>query len=393
MTTSTVRNGISGRRVHISGSAGFSTEANLTQYAHDLLTHVVRNILKDGGGLVVGVGKEPRPDSSGGRAPSIVFDWTVLETAAQCLRVGEYAWPMPNDPPIVVVTSGKSEAEIPEERRPLWDSLLLSGWVRVETIREGARSGAMLRERQAQFGDILITLGGGTGVEQLADLYKERRRSVIPLDIPLGASRDDAIIGSEGLARQSRAQPKRFIKLQKPFAGSENARLASIATRGGTVDVNLVSNNLRELLKLLAPPYVFYTRLLNRKHDKFNAVESFFRDVVDPVVEQLGFDRIDMEVDDTEHAFINVAVFDDLHYASAVIADVTGERPNCYIELGYALGHATRVIVTAEEGTRRPFDQDAIPCHFWDSSIPVEKRKEEFADFWRRNIDRPPLIR
>lgn len=386
------RSVIYGRRVHISGSASFETEVRLTQYAHDLVSRVVRGILIDGGGLVLGAGKEPRPDSSTGNAPSVVFDWTALETAAECLRNEESAWPKSYGPPIVVVTSGKSEMEIPEERRPLWDWLLQSGHMRVDSILAGARSGTMLRERQAQHGDILITLGGGTGVEHLADLYMSRRRPVIPMDIPLGASRDDGTGGSERLAQKSREHPERFIKLQKSFAGNENARLAIIATRGGTVEVDTVAANLNELLRMLAPPYVFYTRLLNHKHEKFNLVEAFFRDVVDPVVKEFGYDPVDMEVDDTGHPFINVAVFDYLHYASVVITDVTGERPNCYIELGYALGHATRVIVTAVDGTKLPFDQDAIPCHFWDSSLPVEKRREAFTDFWRRNVDRPPLI-
>jgi hypothetical protein len=250
----------------------------------------------------------------------------------------------------------------------------------------------MLRERQAQHGDILVTLGGGTGVEHLADLYMNRRRPVIPLDIPLGASRNDGTGGSERLALKSREHPERFIRLQKRFAGTANARLASIATQGATAEVNSVANNLTELLRALASPYVFYTRLLNHKHEKFKFVESFFRNVVDPVVTELGYERIDMEVADTGHPFINVAIFDDLHYASVVIADVTGERPNCYIELGYALGRATRVLVTAEEGTKLPFDQDAIPCHFWDSTLPARKRKDAFIDFWRRNVDRPSLI-
>jgi hypothetical protein len=390
--TSTERYGIFGRRVHISGSASFDTGTQLTGYAHELLSLLVRNVLRDGGGLVVGAGKEPRPAISEGMAPSVVFDWTVLETAANCLSSGNYAWPESYGPPLIVVTSGKSEAEIPAERRSLWNSLLLSHWMRVETILAGARSGSMLRERQAQYGDILVTLGGGTGVEHLADLYMSRRRPVLPLDIPLGASRNDGTGGSERLALKSREHPEWFIKLQKPYVDSENARLASISTQGGTVDVDSISNNLTELLRFLARPYVFYTRLLNHKHEKFNRVEAFFRRVVDPVITQLGFDRIDMEVDDTEHPFINVAVFDDLHYASVVIADVTGERSNCYIELGYALGRPTRVIVTAEEGTTLPFDQNAIPCHFWDISLPSDRSQEAFKDFWRRNVDRPALI-
>jgi hypothetical protein len=42
------------------------------------------------------------------------------------------------------------------------------------------------------------------------------------------------------------------------------------------------------------------------------------------------------------------------------IVDITGLRPNCFIELGYGLGRGNRVIVTAKSGTTLPFDQQAI---------------------------------
>lgn len=381
-----------GRRIQISGSANFKTDTRLTHYAHDLVSRLVRSILKDGGGLVLGAGKEPRPENPHVQAPSILFDWTAIETAASCFADGSATWPKPYGPPLIVVTSQKSESEIPETRRPLWESLLKSGLLRVESIFAGSRSGAMLRERQAQHGDLLITLGGGTGVEHLADLYLIRRRPVIALDLPLGASRDDGTGGSERIAQKSRENPERFIRFQTEFAGTENARLSSISTRAGTADVETVAENLHVLMRLLARPYVFYTRLLNPKHPKFNVVEDFFRTVVDHVVAEFGFEALDMGIHNTEHAFLNVAVFDNLHYSTAVIADVTGERPNCYIELGYGLGHAMRVIVTAEEGTELPFDQEAIPCHFWDPSLPLDKRRLLFQEFWRKNIDRPLLI-
>ena len=75
------------------------------------------------------------------------------------------------------------------------------------------------------------------------------------------------------------------------------------------------------------------------KHPKFNAVESFFRNVVDPVVEEAEMSRIEIGTDKNEHAFMNVAIFESLHFSSLAIVDVTGERPNCFIELGYALGN------------------------------------------------------
>ena len=112
---------------------------------------------------------------------------------------------------------------------------------------------------------------------------------------------------------------------------------------------------------------------------------------MDTVVAQAGFDRIEMGTDATEHGFMNVAIFEGIHFANAVVVDVTGLRPNCFIELGYAL-RATRVIVTAEEGTTLPFDQNAIPCYFWREDEPDNKRQDALSEFWRKNIDRPTIV-
>src|SRR5678815_2928990 len=115
---------IFGRRVQIAGSASFETALSLTRYAHDLVSKIVRNILEDGGGLVVGAGKEPRSGLATDNAPSIVFDWNVLETVYDYVQGNEYIWPESYGPPVLVVISEKSEKEIPAERRRLWDSLL-----------------------------------------------------------------------------------------------------------------------------------------------------------------------------------------------------------------------------------------------------------------------------
>jgi hypothetical protein len=114
--------------------------------------------------------------------------------------------------------------------------------------------------------------------------------------------------------------------------------------------------------------------------------------VVDPVVADAGLQRIEMGTDETEHGFINVGIFDSLHFARVAIVDLTGNRLNCFIELGYAFGRATRVIVMAEDGTEVPFDTDAIPCHFWKPALGAEERQEELKSFWKKNVDRPPLV-
>ncbi len=384
---------IAGRRVQIAGSANKATNAEIIRYGHRLVAQVVRGVLLEGGGLVLGLVREPRTDDGAGGSPSLVFDWTALEAAASMLNDGAARWPRSAGLPIIVVASEKAEAEIPEGRRELWSKLLTSGFVQLESIMPGSRAAALIRQRQATFGEVLLTLGGGTGVEHLADLYLRERRSVIPLDLPLGASRSDGTGGSERLAQESRAEPGRFVRMKREYRERANAELAGLSTRNGAEPDADVSRRIVELLGMLAAPTAFYVRLINRELEIFPRVEKFFRDVVDPVVADAGLQRIEIGTDETEHGFINVGIFDSLHFARVAIVDLTGCRLNCFVELGYALGRATRVIVTAEDGTQLPFDTDAIPCHFWKPGLGAEAQQKELKTFWKNNVDRPPLVR
>ncbi|MBI3001925.1 MAG: hypothetical protein HYY46_26210 [Deltaproteobacteria bacterium] len=383
---------LAGRRIQIAGSTNKTTDVNIIRYAHRVVAQAAHGILLNGGGLVLAVGREPRAIEGDANSPSLIFDWTALEAAASVLRDGTVTWPLSAGAPIVVVMSEKAESAIPDARRQLWKQLLESGAIRVESILPGSRAAALIRQRQAEFGEILVTLGGGTGVEHLTELYLQRRKTAIPLDLPLGASRGDGTGGSERLARESRAEPERFLRMRRGLEDRANAELTGLATRKGAEPDAEIAGRLLRLLTMIAPPRAFYVRLLNRKHERFPVVEAFFRSVVDPVVKAAGFERVEMGTDKTEHGFINVGIFDSLHFASVAVVDLTASRSNCFIELGYAFGRFMRVIVTAEEGTKLPFDTDAIPCHFWKSILGDELRREEFSAFWRKNIDRPPLV-
>ncbi len=392
-TPSAPHSWLHGRRLQISGSANAKTDPVLIAYAHDVVRELVKEAMRGGGGIVVGLGKEPRPEGAAADAPSLLFDWTALETAADCVTAGANAWPRKFGLPIVVATSEKAELEIPDNRLSLHNTLLKSGLLQVESIMPGSRSATFVRQRQAAFGDALVILGGGTGVEHSASLYLQRRRPVIPLDLPLGASRDDGTGGARRLSKEARSDPTRFFRFAPAFSNTEGAALARIATRDGTVPHEDISTGVAELISKLAQPTAFYVRLVNRGHPKFNAVESFFRDVVDPVVVEAGLTRVEIGTDASEHAFMNVAIFESLHFSSMAIVDVTGERPNCFIELGYGLGTQNRVLVTAEDGTKLPFDQQMIPCHFWNPIATVAERKKALVEFWEKNINRPPIIK
>ncbi len=379
---------LAGKRLHIAGSIGPRTDHRLADYAHELVRQVARGVLERGGGIVVGAGKEPKLEGG----PAQVFDWLVLEVIAEAIRSGICPEPIGARRPVIVVVSEKGETEIPDSRRSLWTELVGSGKVEVRRIMAGARSATMIRELQMGYGDALFILGGGTGVEHLADGYKKSCKAVIPVDLPLGASREDGTGGAERLARESRTNPLGFIRLREGKGGTEGAKLAKIATDQGNAPAGVVAAGIIEIITSLAPPTAFYVRLLNPKHEAYERVERFFRNVVDPVIEERGLVRLDLGKDRVESGFLNVEVFQRLHESTVAIVDVTGERANCFIELGYALARPLRVLCTAEQGTNLPFDQSAIPCHFWKDGEPEEDRKEGLRAFWSQYIDRAPLV-
>jgi hypothetical protein len=93
-----------------------------------------------------------------------------------------------------------------------------------------------------------------------------------------------------------------------------------------------------------------------------------------------------------EHAFINIEIVERLHYTDLTIVDVTGLRSNCFMELGYALGLGNSVIVMAQEGTALPFDQSAIPTHFWSPKSSTDGNRRLLLEFIEKNVDRAPIV-
>src|SRR6516162_4091969 len=90
-----------GRRVQISGSANPKTDPGLILGAHQIVRDLVNAIIAAGGGIVVGLGREPRGEGAGPDAPSLTFDWTALEAAAEAVNLAPTAWPSKFGLPIV----------------------------------------------------------------------------------------------------------------------------------------------------------------------------------------------------------------------------------------------------------------------------------------------------
>ncbi len=163
-------------------------------------------------------------------------------------------------------------------------------------------------------------------------------------------------------------------------------RLTAMTDAGG------LASNTAALLDDLRPRPAFFVRLLATDHADFDAVERFFRDVVDVVVADRGFTPREMGRGRPETAFMNVEIFEGLHRAGLVVVDLTGVRPNCMMELGYALARNRRVVISAREGTKLAFDQDKLATYLWEDSETPAQRVKDYRDWFDRYSELPPVV-
>ena len=379
-----------GRRILIAGSADVQApEADLF-YAHALIRELVRDLAATGAAFVVSFSKEPLLD---GRedGPSIIFDWTVAESIRSALADGQAQSLGPSGKIIATIATEKTFAQIPQHRRELYDALRSAGAVSMEFLEPGWGSGAVRRQRQSQLADILIAISGGEGVEHLAQEFASLGKSVIPLDLDVGASCRDGSGGGAKLFREGLREPSLFFNVRSGESGPE--LLDRCAARGGAIRTSQVTAAVLRLVDALIPPKAFYVRLLNKDLPDHAPVEKFFRDVVDPIVTELGLEVLQMGIGVNEYAWMNQAIFDSLHHSHMAVVDLTGLRNNCFVELGYALGRSQRVILTARKGTSLPFDSSCLETYLWDPARLVEDIRKEFREHWARNINMPPIVR
>jgi len=354
------------------------------------VSNLTNALADEGASFLVPFGKEPRLKDETTTA-SIIFDWTVAESVYRSLAAGRTKPSGPNGRLIATLATGKTDDQIPATRRPMYDDLRNRGAVSVEFIEPGWSAGALRRQRLAQIGDILIGLSGGEGVEHLAIEYSSKGKPVIPIDIQLGASARDGSGGAARLFDQARADPTHFIQVA---AGESAADLIDrTRTRNGTAEVGDVVSSVMRLLHALVSPRVFYVRLLNEMLAEYSSVETFFRSTVDSLVMELGYEPLQMGLGKNEFAWMNEAIFDSLHHSSVVLVDLTGLRPNCFMELGYGLGNKQKVIITARDDAEISFDAFALEAFRWKESEDVGQRIERFRRHWERNINMPALVR
>jgi hypothetical protein len=376
---------IRGLRVHLTGSAVEGCDGALLATAHSFVHSLVEEVVANRGGLVVGAGGEPRGDSG----QPCIFDWTALDVVAEAPDPAP-EWPVLRPERFVAVASQRGLEKVPDDRAEIWKRCRNRSDFELDVAPPGWRMAGIIRQRQVLRGDILVALGGGAGAEHLAELYRDDGKPVIPIYAELGALNNDGNGGSRFLHERALADPDAFFRL-RDGAGSAAGRLSSLRLR---VDADAVALT-KEVVQVLAdlrPPSAFYVRLLATDHPDYPGVECFFRDVVDAVAAERGFTPREMGRGHPEWAFMNVEIFEALHRAGVVVVDLTGVRPNCMMELGYALARRRRVVISAKKGTTLPFDEDKLPTYLWEDAGARDDRIHSYRDWFDRYSELPPIV-
>lgn len=352
------------------------------ELARELVDGLVRELVARGATFVVPIDAEKTrtPDDQ-----PICFDWLVLRAIQTnaANRPANAASPL-----VIAVQHHKTEMQIPGEFQALWDELRESDLVEIENVSHWNMNSKRM-EAQARWGDVLLVLGGSEGVLFLANLYHAAGKPVIPLNCEIGPAEAGArrIFNTVGL---SSAHAQRLFRTTNVGAHAWINRI-NFPARKPTAERIIV---LVDLLESLEPPQAFVVRLLNDKHVEFAAVEEFFATVVQPVVEdELGYRMCVVDNRQRlEYARLDEEIFAKLHRSAVVFADITGMRPNCFIELGYALGRGLPTMVMLKEGGEQPFDIKTLAGLHWNPDGSDEERRQAFREHWNAIRTRPPLV-
>jgi hypothetical protein len=377
------------KTVYFAGSASGDAEPQQVSFGEELVRQVVTRLLNRGARLLVDLGQEhSKPSEKTGR-PGLWFAWTALDAAWHALqpRISSIE---KGAPPISVIAPAAQWANIPDKRKKLWDDLRKADLIAPIPIPAVSSTRALALEEQVRSGDMALLLSGGAGTEQTAEHYIAEGKPVIPFDLALGAANND---GTGGAARLAKRVGVDTLFRVRGGHGRATSLYEGISTRESKSATQIADATI-DLLEALDSPHVFLVRLedQNEEYKKlFKEVDEFCAEVITPFLTGLDYQVIRIATADSSNFSHIDDIFEAIQNASVVIVDVSAAKPNIYAELGIALGLGKKVVITAQAGTKLPFDIAPVLACFWSRDDP-KAALSDFGKHWRQVKARQPAF-
>ena len=171
---------------------------------------------------------------------------------------------------------------------------------------------------------------------------------------------------------RTRAKLKRAegVKIPTEFKSSEFAKRECTKEILKEVQIGSASGAAQSLLQRATAtpePQVFVIM-------KFGdaALDSAYEGVMKPVIEEYGLKTI--RIDEVQNSGrINDQILDTIASSQYVLADLTGERPNCYYECGFAHALGKELILTIRDTDQVHFDLAGYRFIQWSTELDLRK--------------------
>ena len=234
-----------GKYIQISGSAHQTTDLDKLRYSHNLIRFLTNALLSHGAKLIVAAGSEEmvNPENPSWET-ALYYDWNVLETIGNFIDLQNSINSPPSNPLVIIVSSEKAEGQIPKSRKELWNHLLATRVIHLERLPPGWNSGGYRRAREVEYGDCLLIVGGGEGVEHSSQLYVKVGKPVVPIDLQIKSRYLDGKGGAPDISREALSNPTKYLG---PIDYG-TTRLANISTRDGRASIEQIGPRIIHLL-------------------------------------------------------------------------------------------------------------------------------------------------
>ncbi|MBS7827422.1 phosphorylase [Wohlfahrtiimonas chitiniclastica] len=186
----------------LAGSISNATTDDKIDKAHAFVEILVTEVINSGGSFVGYFSAEP---INANQKP-LLFDWTIARKINQLI---------PNDSEKVylkiVASNDRLQNKTNPEQRQLLNSMIARGIAEHICIDDEILTGSNVGEVQIEHATAMIALGGGKGVLDRAYKMAKKSLPVLPLDLQLGANKEDGM-GALGILRKFRDTPLTYLQ-------------------------------------------------------------------------------------------------------------------------------------------------------------------------------------